>query len=68
MIPPRPYDDCPEGTFNGATTCYCEDHCSWEACRFPHPPHNCLSSMNKDTVWAWDSVKKFWVAQGIEYI
>ena len=65
MIPKRPSYGCPKGTFDGVTTCYCEDHCSWEACRLLNPPLNCLSNMKEDGVWAWDSIQKFWVAQGI---
>ena len=64
MIPLRPSIGCPKGTFDGATTCYCEDHCSWEACRLLNPPPLCLSSMKRDGVWAWDSASNFWVAQG----
>ena len=66
MIPPRPPNGCPEGTFDGATTCYCEDHCSWEVCRLLNPPLNCLLSMQGDAFWSWDLIRKSWVAQGIQ--
>ena len=65
MILQRPSDGCPEGTYDGMTTCFCEDHCSWEACRLLAPPFNCLSSMNGGAIWAWNSSKKFWFALGI---
>ena len=71
LIPRIPLLGCPRGARHrkaaGFLTCNCEDHCSWEACRLTNPPHNCISSMKKDTVWAWDSIKKFWVAQGKQY-
>ena len=62
IIPAEAY--CPNGTFHGLHTCFCEDHCSWQACRLLDPPHNCLSSFNTDVVWAWDFDQMYWVAQG----
>ena len=51
---------CPNGTLEGLTTCFCEDHCSWERCRLETPPYDCLPRTN--TAWVWDSKKKYWVA------
>ena len=68
-IPPIPSDGCPEGTFDGISTCFCEDHCSWNMCRLNHPPGNCLKrlsmTMVNNVTWQWDSKEKYWVAQGI---
>ena len=69
-IPPRPVNvkikekECPKGTFDTIDTCYCEDHCSWKACRLVNPPINCLSNINDNTVWGWDPREKLWRAQG----
>ena len=65
MIPKRPVKGCPSGTFNGLDTCFCEDHCSWEACWLIDPPSNCLSRIDGEMVWAWNDIKNAWVAQGI---
>ena len=65
IIPKRPNSGCPFGTYNSLHTCFCEDHCSWEACRLLNPPLNCLTEFDKQAVWAWDSVKYAWVAQGM---
>ena len=54
---------CPDGTFDGQNTCFCEDHCSWETCRLQKPPHSCLSG-TREAVWAWDAERYAWVAQG----
>ena len=64
MIPKRPASGCPSGTFNSLITCYCEDHCSWEVCRLLYPPHDCLSGIDGEASWSWDSVMDAWVAQG----
>ena len=56
----RPSSGCPNGTLEGLTTCFCEDHCSWEQCRLETPPNNCLPRTN--TAWIWDLEKKFWGA------
>ena len=56
----RPSSGCPKGTLEGLTTCFCEDHCSWERCRLETPPYDCLPRTN--TAWIWDSKKKFWAA------
>ena len=53
------------GTFDSLSTCYCEDHCSWDSCKLFHPPLHCLEHMNGDAVWGWDTKKEVWVAQGI---
>ena len=66
-IPKRPLNECPKGSFDGLVTCYCEDHCSWTACRLLKPPSNCLSNIGKKIVWAWDAKENFWVAQGMNY-
>ena len=57
----RPSSGCPKGTVEGITTCFCEDHCSWEVCRLDRPPYRCLPRIN--TAWVWDSEKLFWTAQ-----
>ena len=62
-IPRRPVNGCPIGTFNSINTCFCEDHCIWEACRILNPPQNCLSSIN-GAKWTWNTVEEAWVAQG----
>ena len=64
MIPEPPTDGCPAGTFRSLYTCFCEDHCSWETCRLSNPPQNCFSNMESEVVWAWDTKKNAWVAQG----
>ena len=53
LIPQRPNSGCPMGTFDSVSTCYCEDHCSWESCKLFHPPQYCLEHMNGDAVWGW---------------
>ena len=66
LIPQPITNGCPSGTFNSLNTCYCEDHCSWKTCRLSIPPHNCLLNIEGEAVWAWDSQKYAWVAQGNE--
>ena len=65
LIPQRPKSGCPEGTFDGMETCFCEDHCSWEVCRLLKPPQKCLASMI-GAIWAWDREGEAWRAQGNE--
>ena len=65
IIPKRPASGCPSGTFDSMNTCFCEDHCSWEACRLINPPHNCLTRIDGEAIWFWDAVNDAWVAQGI---
>ena len=62
LIPKRPSTGCPEGTFDGETTCFCEDHCSWNVCRLQFPPDYCSTSQKSP--WAWNTQGKFWVVQG----
>ena len=64
MIPRRPKTGCPNDTFDGLSTCFCEDHCSWEVCRLINPPYNCISNIQGKVVWAWDTIGETWVAQG----
>ena len=64
LIPKPPTSGCPSGTFNSLNTCYCEDHCSWKTCRLSIPPQKCLSNIIGEAVWAWNSQKNAWVAQG----
>lgn len=64
LIPKPEANGCPQGTFDGLNTCYCEDHCSWETCRLVDPPQNCLSKIAGEVVWAWGSKQDAWVAQG----
>ena len=64
MIPKKPSSGCPDGTFDGASTCYCEDHCSWESCRLVFPPKSCWSSSQGEKIWAWNQVNNAWTAQG----
>ena len=61
----RPKNGCPDGTFDGMTTCFCENHCSWEVCRLVTPTTNCLISAN--AFWNWNTAKDAWVAKGISY-
>ena len=63
VIPKPQADGCPQGTFDGLNTCYCEDHCSWETCRLLNPPQNCLSNIGNVAEWVWNAKKDFWVAQ-----
>ena len=59
LVPIRPNDGCPKGTIDGITTCFCEDHCSWNVCRLKHPPINCPMVMS----WRWYSEGMHWMAQ-----
>ena len=68
LIPKQPEKGCPENTFgcsggdcNIPTTCFCEQHCSWEVCRIVDYPEDCLDIVK--SVWKWDSKKHSWVAQ-----
>ena len=63
LIPQPTEYGCPPGTFESLSTCYCEDHCSWETCRLLNPPQNCLTS-SPEAVWAWNTKENIWVAQG----
>ena len=63
LIPKRPEDGCPPGTFDSPNTCYCEDHCSWESCWLLDPPQNCLSNVANESVWAWNTKTDVWVVQ-----
>ena len=54
---------CPSDTFDGKSTCFCEDHCSWNVCRLGKPTNYC--STNLRNPWGWDSSRKHWVIQGI---
>ena len=65
LIPKRPDNGCPEGTFDSWQTCFCEDHCSWEVCRLVNPPQSCLSKIDGKTEWGWDNLTEAWAAQGI---
>ena len=66
-----PPDGCPEGTYEGKSTCFCEDHCSWNLCRLDQPNQNCLRKLSKtlqnNVTWKWNLNEKYWVAQGIPY-
>ena len=64
VTPSKPINGCPNSTLDNAYTCFCEDHCSWDACRLKIPPQNCLSSFDKSVAWAWNSKDMYWVAQG----
>ena len=59
LVPIRPNDGCPKGTIDGISTCFCEDHCSWNVCRLKHPPMNCPMVMS----WQWYSEGMHWMAQ-----
>ena len=61
---PRPSEGCPEKTIGCdapgcPTTCFCEDHCSWERCSLTDPPMECLDDMNGE----WKRGKNAWVAK-----
>ena len=60
LIPTRPSIGCPKGTIDGFTTCFCEDHCSWNVCRLKNPPTTCPGA----EIWKWNSLNMYWVAQG----
>ena len=60
LIPSRPSTGCPSGTIDGMTTCFCEDHCSWNVCRMSDPPIFCPSVES----WKWNPLGRYWVAQG----
>ena len=64
LIPTRPSKGCPKCTFEGKSTCFCEDHCSWNICRMNTPPKDCP----KVGSWIWDFSGMYWVAQGTHYI
>ena len=63
-IPMRQENGCPGGTIDGMTTCYCEDHCSWNICRLSEPPTCQLDFENTNVRWAWNSDESYWIAQG----
>ena len=57
------------GTYEGKSTCFCEDHCSWNLCRLDQPNQNCLrklsTTLQNNVTWKWNSNENYWVAQGI---
>ena len=59
LVPIRPKDGCPMDTFDGRSTCFCEDRCSWEVCRLDPPPITCPMV----DWWSWNSKKMHYVAQ-----
>ena len=66
LIPKRPEKGCPNALFGCVadgcpSTCYCEDHCSYERCALYDPPSECLAGTNSK--WAWDSKSMYWTAQ-----
>ena len=58
LTKPRPVEGCPIGTFDGISTCFCEDHCSWEICKLDKAPSSCLP--DKNFHWSWDSESLYW--------
>ena len=58
-MPTPQADGCPPGTFDGNSTCFCEDHCSWSVCRLDQPPINCPRA----DWWSWDARRMHYVAQ-----
>ena len=63
-IPKRQENGCPNGTQDGKTTCFCEDHCSWNMCRLSEPPTCQLDFETTKVEWAWSPSKSNWIAQG----
>ena len=66
IIPLPNENGCPKGTIgcsNGRcpSTCYCEDHCSWERCVLEEATPSCLASVSSK--WTWESDGMYWVAQ-----
>ena len=59
LIPRRQKDGCPQGTFDGISTCFCEDHCRWNLCRLDRPPSDCP----KVSRWRLNSEGTYYVAQ-----
>ena len=57
---PRPASGCPEGTIDGLSSCFCEDHCSWEVCRLDEAPNTCLP---ENFVWVFDTENHLWKSQ-----
>ena len=68
LIPKRHHGECPSNTYGKSgddytspQNCYCEEHCTWEACRLLDSPEDCVSHVG--SFWSWDSKKRFWIAQ-----
>ena len=63
---PRPPEGCPENTIGCyapgcPTTCYCEDHCSWQQCSLSDPPMACFDDI--DGTWFRKNDGDPWVAK-----
>ena len=59
----RPVNGCPEATKSCdapecMATCFCEDHCSFEKCKFDDPPKRCLDG----TTGKWHTASSYWIA------
>ena len=68
LIPKRHHGECPSNTYGNSgddytspQNCYCEEHCTWEACRLLDSPEDCVRDVG--SFWSWDSKKRFWIAQ-----
>ena len=62
LIPNHFNSECPKGTLDGKSSCFCEDHCSWNVCRLSKPSKYCGTSLRNP--WSWDTSRNHWVAQG----
>ena len=56
---------CPYGLNFKDSTCFCEDHCSFDICRLEIPPDYCLAGING--WWAWNSIQMYWMAQSASW-
>ena len=59
----QPSNGCPIGTYGYrdeecTKTCFCEDHCSWKACKLIVPPNTCVDNVKRK--WNYDPQKKYW--------
>ena len=68
LIPKRRHGACFSNTYGNSgndysspQNCYCEEHCTWEACRLLDGPEDCLRDVG--SFWSWDTKKRFWIAQ-----
>ena len=62
LIPPRPENGCPAGSYDYNGMCCCADRCCWDNCRLEEAPEECLSGV-KGSRWLRDAQKNNWVAQ-----
>ena len=57
---PKSTESCNGPHCSDPNNCFCEYHCSWQKCRLPEYPDNCLNAL--DYEWKWSSEQMFWMA------